>query len=333
MVDSDYGRLAELIGGRVVIVGHHNADPDVLGAAQGVKELVEALKPGSEAEILLPGDVSTLSRSIASSLGVDVSETQTLADPDTIIAVDTGALNQLGSYEQVLRGARARIIFIDHHIRDDEVAALADLYILEPGASSTSEIIFRIMRHHGVRPSPKASKALLSGMVFDSRHFSMGGAETFRTASELLEDVGDIGEVKNLMAGPMDASEKLARLKAGQRAELRVMGGWAVVFSQLGSYQASGARALVQLGGDLVAVGGEEKGEVRVSLRSTDGFSARTGINLGELAALLGGEFGGSGSGHPTAAGINCRGPLEEFRRRFFDVVGERLDGAQLQAL
>ncbi|OGD44211.1 hypothetical protein A3K69_07385 [Candidatus Bathyarchaeota archaeon RBG_16_57_9] len=332
-MERDYGRLAELIGERVIITGHHNADPDVLGAAQGVKELLETLKPGSKAEILLPDDVSTLSRSIASSLGIKISETASTTDPDTIIAVDTGALNQLGAYEPILRGADASIIFIDHHIRDDDVAALADLYILEPDASSTSEIVYRIMRHHGVKPSPRTSKALLSGMVFDSRHFSMGGAETFRAASELLEAVGDIGEVKNIMASPMDNSEKLARLKAGQRAELRVYGTWMIVFSQLGSYQASGARALVSLGGDLVAVGGEEKGEIRVSLRSSNDFSSLTCLNLGDLASRLGGEFGGSGSGHPTAAGINCKGSLDEFKIRFFEVVKKLVDSSQQQVL
>ena len=326
-MEHDYSRLAELVGRRVVIVGHHNADPDVLGAAQGVKELVEALKPGVEVEILLPDDVSSISRSIASSLDVEIVETTTIAEPDTIIVVDTGALSQLGAYEPTLRSSGAKVVFVDHHTRDDEAAALADLYILEPDASSTSEIVYRVMRHHDVRPSPKTSKALLAGMVFDSRHFSIGGAETFRAASELLEDIGDIGEVKDLMAGPMDASEKLARLKAGQRAELRTMDNWIIVFSQLGSYQASGARALVSMGADLVAVAGEEKGEIRVSLRSTNEFSVHTGLNLGELAALIGREFGGSGSGHPTAAGINCRGSLVEFRCRFFEVLGERLGG------
>lgn len=332
-MERDYGRLAELVGEKVLIIGHHNADPDALGAAQGVRELVEALRPGSKAEVLLPDDVSTLSRSIASGLGLNISETVQMADPDTIVVVDTGALNQLGDYEATLRGTEANIIFIDHHVHNDEIADLADLYILEPDASSTSEIVYRALRHNGVKPSRQTSKALLAGITYDTRHFSMGGAETFRAASELLESVGDISELKNLMASTLDFSEKLARLKAGQRAELRVYGAWAIVFSQLGSYQASGARALVSLGGDLAAVGGEEKGEIRVSLRSTNDFSRLTGLNLGDLASRLGAEFGGSGSGHPTAAGINCIGSLDEFKARFFEVVREKLEGSQQQVL
>jgi nanoRNase/pAp phosphatase (c-di-AMP/oligoRNAs hydrolase) len=329
-LERDYGRLAEFVGLRVVVLGHHNADPDVVGAAQGVKELVKMLRPGSEVEIVLPDDVSSLSRSVASSLGIMINETATVADPDTFIVVDTGSLNQLGAYEQVLRGTEASIVFIDHHIHDQATAELSDLYLLEPGASSTSEMVYRIMRHYGVRPSMLTAKALLSGIVFDSRHFSIGGAKTFRGAAELLDIVGDLGEVKDLLTSPMDYSEKVARLKAGQRAEVVSYGRWAVVFSHLGSYQSSGARALVSLGADLAAVGGEEKGQVRVSLRSTNEFSVLTGVHLGDLASQLGAEFGGSGSGHPTAAGVNCIGSLDAFRKRFFEVVKGKLEQQQV---
>jgi nanoRNase/pAp phosphatase (c-di-AMP/oligoRNAs hydrolase) len=329
-LERDYGRFAEFVGCRVVVLGHHNADPDVVGAAQGVKELVTVLKPGSTVEIILPDDVSLLSRSVASSLGIMINETATVADPDTFIVVDTGSLNQLGAYEQVLRGTEASIVFIDHHIHDQATADLSDLYLLEPGASSTSEIVYRIMRHHGVKPSMLTAKALLSGIVFDSRHFSIGGPETFRGAAELLDIVGDMGEVKDLLTSHMDYSEKVARLKVGQRAEVALYGRWAVVFSHLGSYQSSGARALVSLGADLAAVGGEEKGEVRVSMRSTNEFSVLTGVHLGDLASQLGAEFGGSGSGHPTAAGVNCSGSLDAFRKRFFEVVKGKLSQQQV---
>lgn len=329
-MERDYGKLAEFVGRRVVVLGHHNADPDVVGAAQGVKELVTVLRPGSEVEMVLPDDVSSLSRSVASSLGIEISEAATVTNPDTFIVVDTGSLNQLGAYEQVLRGTEARIVFIDHHIHDQATAELSGLYLLEPGASSTSEIVYRIMKHYGVRPGMLTAKALLSGMAFDSRHFSIGGAETFRGAAELLDIVGDMGEVKDLLTSPMAYSEKVARLKAGQRAEVASYGRWTVVFSHLGSYQSSGARALVSLGADLAAVGGEEKGEIRVSLRSTNKFSVLTGVNLGDLASQLGAEFGGSGSGHPTAAGVNCVGSLDSFRKRFFEVVKGKLEQQQV---
>jgi nanoRNase/pAp phosphatase (c-di-AMP/oligoRNAs hydrolase) len=162
-------------------------------------------------------------------------------------------------------------------------------------------------------------------MTFDSRHFSIGGASLFRAASELLEVVGDVAGVKERLVQPMSYSEKVARLRAGQRSEILSVGEWVTAFSVLGSFQSSGARALVALGADVAAVAGEDKGELRVSLRSSNELFSRTGLHLGELAARLGAEFDGSGSGHPTAAGVNCKGSLDSFRARFFELVREAI--------
>ena len=323
-MNQGYGGFMDCVGGRIVILGHHNADPDVIGAAQGVRELVTTLRPESQVQVFLPDDVSHLSRSLAASLGVVIDEEVILEDPDTFIVVDTGSLSQLGPYEKVVREAGGKVVLIDHHLQGPEHED-ACLSIVEPEASSASEIVYRIMRHHGVKPSHVTASALLSGMTFDSRHFSIGGASLFRAASELLEVVGDVAGVKERLVQPMSYSEKVARLRAGQRSEILSVGEWVTAFSVLGSFQSSGARALVALGADVAAVAGEDKGELRVSLRSSNELFSRTGLHLGELAARLGAEFDGSGSGHPTAAGVNCKGSLDSFRARFFELVREAI--------
>lgn len=308
-----------------MILGHHNADPDVIGAAQGLRELVRTLRPGTEVRVFLPDDVSSLSKSLAGSLGVEIDEKITLSDPDTYIVVDTGNLSQLGSYEKVIRETKARVIFIDHHTQVPELQDVC-FSIIEPGASSTSEIVYRVMKHCGVTPSYVTASALLSGMAFDSRYFSLGGSELFRAASELLEIVGDIADIKGRLVQPMSYSEKVARLKAGQRTEIISVGEWVVAFSVLGSFQSSGARALVALGADIAAVAGEDKGELRVSIRSTNELFKQTRLHLGDLGARLGAEFNGSGSGHPTAAGVNCSGSLDALKGRFLELVKEAIN-------
>ncbi|MFH2112624.1 MAG: DHH family phosphoesterase [Candidatus Bathyarchaeota archaeon] len=323
-LNQGYGRLMDCIGARVVILGHHNADPDVIGAAQGIRELVTTLRPESSVQVFLPDDVSSLSKSLAASLGVEIEEKVTLSDPDTFIVVDTGSLSQLGPYEKVIKETRGKVVFIDHHLQRPELREVC-LSILEPEASSTSEIVYWILRHHDIKPSHVTASALLSGMAFDSKHFSIGGPSLFRAASELLEIVGDVAHVKERLVQPMSYSEKVARLKASQRAEIVSIGEWVAAFSVLGSFQSSGARAMVSLGADVAAVVGEDKGELRVSLRSTNELRNRTGFHLGDLAAQLGAEFDGSGSGHPTAAGVNCRGSLDSFRVRFFELVTEAI--------
>ncbi|MCW4048183.1 MAG: DHH family phosphoesterase [Candidatus Bathyarchaeota archaeon] len=317
----EFDNFRDQIGKRVVILGHHNADPDVIGAAQGVKELVYHLNENADVEIVLPNDVSSLSVNMSSMLEISIHENSSIVEPDTIIIVDTGGLNQLGEWAKVIEDSKAKIVFIDHHLPDSEVARVSSLYIVESGATSASEIVYRLMKHHEFTPSVNAAKALLSGIAFDTRHFSMGGAETFRLIAELLDQTGDISEIKDLLRLPSSVSERIARLKAGQRLEFISSDDWVIVFSRLGSFQSSGARALIGLGADIVLVAGEEKGVIRASIRSTNRFYKETQIHLGELASSLGSFFDGSGSGHPTAAGVNAKGSIDDFLEKATELI------------
>jgi phosphoesterase RecJ-like protein len=321
---SEMDRFRDVIDGKVIVLCHHNADPDALGAAQGVKELVKALT-GSEPIIVIPDDASILSRNIASTLGIELYETSAQA-ADTYIVVDTGSLNQLGGWETPLKETDARIVFIDHHLLDSEMYELSTLYLVDPDASSASEIVYRMCVHYDVTPTETTSAALLAGIAYDTKHFSIGGPETFRIISSLLEEVGDVSRIKELLSTSFKQSEKIARLRAGQRAEIEIVGDWVLVFSHLGSFQSSGARALLSMGADVAVVVGEDKGMLRASFRSKNQFHLLTGIHLGEMVGILASRFNGSGSGHPTAAGFNGEGSKEDFvkyvKKLFIDELG-----------
>ena len=294
----------EYIGKSVVVLGHHNADPDAMGSAQGVKELVEQLKPDTIVEIVMPDDISKLSTKLIQELGLDIHEDSSI-DFDTIVVVDAGGLNQLGDWATIIQEKKQVVVLIDHHILDEQLASQVDLLIHNEEASSTCELVYRLYVKTGITPSVKTSSALLAGIAFDTRFFSLGKSDTFRAVSDLLQNIGDVSEIREIMQSDTDASEKIARLKAGQRAQIHQVKEWIIAFSELSSYQASGARALIQLGADLAIVIGEEKKETRASLRSTQSFHNVTHIHLGELISEFSAENGGMGSGHPTAAGYN----------------------------
>ena len=102
---------------------------------------------------------------------------------------------------------------------------------------------------------------------------------------------------------------------------------WIIVISKLGSFQSSGARALLSLGADVAVVSGKNKDVTRSSLRSTNNFFTKTGIHLGELVSLVSIDLDGNGSGHPTAAGFNGFCEVQEFN----DLVLQRLKNAILE--
>jgi nanoRNase/pAp phosphatase (c-di-AMP/oligoRNAs hydrolase) len=321
----EFKEFSTYVGDRIIILGHINADLDVLGSAQGVKELTQSINRNAKAEILLPSDISTLTLHVASYLDIKLIE-ETHTCPDTVIVVDTGGINQLGAWWQNLNKSGLNIIFIDHHLPNSEINQESSLYILDSDATSTSEIVYQLLKYHKVKPSKVTAEALLAGITYDTRHFSMGGSKTFRTVSELLEVTGDVSDIKALLSLPMSTSEKIARLKVCKRSEIIRTDEWIIVISRLSSFQSSGARALISLGADLAVVVGKVKGEIRASMRSTSGFYRSTLLHLGDLSSILGKLFNGSGSGHATAAGLNAVGGVDLFILETQRIIIEELE-------
>ena len=314
----------DLLGNNIVVLGHHNADPDAIGAAVGVKELVEKLSPSSDVTCIMPADVSALSERIIDMLGFEIREEY--YDPfDTLIVVDTGSLNQLGDWEEKVRGSGFNLLVIDHHNRNPDYDELSDFYLIDDEAGSTSEQVHRLFKEYDLTPSITSAKALLAGITFDSKFFSIGSSQTYKAVSELLEITGDISSTRELFKSTYQLSEKIARIKAAQRTETHQLNGWIIAVSRLGSYQSSGARALISLGADVAVVTGENKGDLRSSLRSTQRFNDETSIHLGELIGEASESLDGQGSGHPTAAGYNGTGDIDEFHSKLVELIKKSL--------
>jgi len=320
---STMGTFIDLIGSEVVILSHHNADPDAIGAAAGTKELVERLSPSSKVSCIMPADISTLSARIIKMIGLEIREKYT-GSHDTLIVVDTGSLNQLGEWEEKVRQSE-NLLIIDHHSRNPEYEELSNFYLIDEGASSASELVHRLFKEYDLTPSINVAKALLAGITFDSKFFSIGSAQTYRAVSELLEVTENMSSTRELFNSNYGLPEKIARIKAVQRTKTYQTGGWILAYSQLGSYQASGARGLLSLGADVAVVTGENRGTIRSSLRSTQRFYEQTSIHLGELIKEVSVLLDGQGSGHPTAAGFNGNCDVESYHRIIISELTELL--------
>jgi nanoRNase/pAp phosphatase (c-di-AMP/oligoRNAs hydrolase) len=106
-------------------------------------------------------------------------------------------------------------------------------------------------------------------------------------------------------------------MKACRRAKLLKIGDWIIALSHVSAYQASAARALIDLGAHMAAVAGQRNDNIEISMRCTRDFNAGTGIHLGrDIAKPLGGLLQGMGGGHATAAGVNGMGDVETGLKR-----------------
>jgi len=259
-------------------------------------------------------------------IGIDVVEEVDIDEYKTVFILDTATIEQLEEFREVVKSSKIPKIIVDHHTPHPFTLALAKLSFIDEYVSSTCEIVYKLWEACGYKPQFSVARVLLIGIAFDTRRFILGDAGTFKAVSDLLDIAGPIEVVINSLNTPFSCSEIIARIKAAQRMKFHQFNNWIVVSSHISSFQSSSARALIGLGADVAFIVGEESGLIRASLRSTERFHADTSIHLGrDLALSLGEEFGGAGSGHPTAAGINSAGDPNNFLSRALEMLKEKI--------
>jgi phosphoesterase RecJ-like protein len=310
----------------VLLLCHHNADPDAVCSAYAFQSLLSKCKPDIVAEIGTGQGISRLSKHILKHIPVTVNSQPDVEKADAIVLLDTNTLQQLGHLAERVASTQAPIIVIDHHAAHPQTEQIAKLCITNEDASSTCEMVYNFYKQLNLKPGLNEAKALFLGITFDTRHFVLANSSTFKTISE-LSDIGvNPQEELSSLALPMDFSERVARIKACRRAKLMKIGNWIIALSHVSAYQASAARALVDLGAHMAAVSGQKNEKVEISLRCTRDFNQVTGIHLGrDIAKPLGEYLQGMGGGHATAAGVNGVGYVEKGLKLCLRLVNEKL--------
>lgn len=229
------------------------------------------------------------------------------ADYDLYVAVDVGDDELLESWRSKMESSGAVKVLVDHHPYKDR--KMYKWAIVDEGATSAAEVVFRIYRDIRLKPDRRTAQALLEGIMFDSGHFALAGNETMRVVVELLDRGADIEEARRSLRTEPDYGEVIAKLKGAQRLKIYRLGGWVVATTEIGSFQAQVARSLISLGADVSIAGGESDGEVRVSMRANGRFHDGAKVELGrEVAEHVAGLLCGHGGGHSTAASFTCGG-------------------------
>lgn len=314
-----------MLHGRVSIICHHNADPDAVGAAYGIQRLIGVLDPDASTEVLYPDTASQLSERMIERFSIDASKTSRLVGAETVVVVDTGSLIQLETLITHVRDAKTRVV-IDHHGKDPDIERLATLYVSDEDAVATCEIVFNVWASLGLEPPPDVAEALLVGIVFDSKHLGIGTPKMFRVVARLIELGASLNRAREMLQNAMDQSERIARLKSAQRAKVYRVDGWIVATANLGSFQASAARGMMNLGADVAIMAGNDKKTLKASIRSSDDFHKMTGLHVGDdISKPLARLFAGEGGGHPTAAGVNGIGDADEFLEKAVKYLGEKI--------
>ena len=222
------GSLSELIGqsSTVYIMGHRMADLDALGSAVGLLCLCRVR--GRPARIVIDLQKNACQSLIAELNAAQGYENLFISGQDALVEADNRSLLivvDTNRPEQVeckpLLEAISRVAVIDHHRRAADYIEQPVLNLHEPYASSASELVTELLQYAVNQRDlrPLEAQALLSGIVLDTKNFSVRtGSRTFEAAAYLRKAGADPVEVKKLFQTDLD--DTLTRYRVVQVARL-----------------------------------------------------------------------------------------------------------------
>ena len=318
--------LAELIkdSSGVLVMGHRFSDMDSIGASVALCSI--ARQYGKPYAIV--ADVNrTAAKPLIDRLRavpeyreafISPQEAMLSADANTLLAVvDTNRPEQVE--DTGLLQSCNRVAVIDHHRRAATYIDSADLSFIEPYASSVCELMAEIMEVIMDEPSLLRieAEAMLSGIVLDTKSFTMRtGERTFDAAAFLRRAGADTAEVRKLLQSGIEQS--VSKYKIMQNA--KIYRGVAVAVPDAPQDRIVAAQAA----DELLNVSGVNASVVMYP--GTDGSVSASARAIGDVNVQLIMEKLGGGGNRNAAAVQMPNTLLNTAVRRLYAAIDEYID-------
>jgi len=309
-------------GQRIVVVAHVNPDADAIGSVLGLALGLRAL--GKDVTAALSDVVPEYARFLR---GADSIGTQLPSEPlDLIICTDSASIERIGDLytANTHRFVATTIVNIDHH-RTNPLYGRVNY--VDAAASSTSELIVRLLCELGVSIGPEAADALLFGVVGDTGSFRNGATTpgSLVAAAQLVEQGADIQRI----AFQLFESKRFVAAHIWGRvvsaAELDSVRG--IVFAYLSQQMLRECGATVdETEGIAEYLRGVQEAEVVMLLKETEdgamrvSMRSRPSVDVSAIASAL------DGGGHRQAAGCTIPGPYSRARATLVEAFDHELE-------
>ena len=306
----------------ILIFPHVLPDGDTLGSAIGMYHLIKDFN--KTGYIVLDDDIpSNLLFLFEENKDIIISLKEAKKMKyELVIIVDTGETKLIGDRISLLSSS-IPTINIDHHITNQN---FADLNIVEPEASSTGELIYKILDYFKLELDAFAAQGLYAAIVTDTGNFRYSNTRpyTFEVCKSLVEKGFDFNRL-NVEIFQNKSFEKLWLLnKIFDTLSLHFEGKCAVVkLSEalknqlaLKEYDTDGVVEYVRdiKGVEVVVfIKYMDQNEYKISMRSKNDF------DVSEVAVALG------GGGHKKAAGFKSLMSELEIESAILKMIGESL--------
>ncbi|HEY7534698.1 MAG TPA: bifunctional oligoribonuclease/PAP phosphatase NrnA [Thermodesulfobacteriota bacterium] len=315
------------VGKRFLITSHENPDGDAIGSMLALGLALEHL--GKEIVYYNNDGVPLLLRFLPYAEKVISSLDDIDGDFSATFIVDCTDASRVGEkfVDFKKRGRCGVAIIIDHHKTSKPSA---DLYILNPKASSTGMIIYSLLKTLSLQITPEIGKNLYTSILVDTGSFRYSNTipEAFEIAGELVE----LGVKPWEISQALYESEPLGKIKllgyVLPTLEITDDGHIASVVVKNDMFKATGTskedtEGFVNfprsINGVEVAVLFREEEPSEDVLRWKISLRSKGRVNV----AQIGEKFGGGG--HERAAGCLIYGTLPEVKQMVFGAIKEEL--------
>jgi phosphoesterase RecJ-like protein len=281
---------------------HINPDGDAIGSELSFYLFLKQL--GKSVRIFNTDVVPVNYRFLPSWDSIEEAHSVGTYRPEVLVVLDASALERIGKKLSKTLLPIHMLVNIDHHATAE---AFGDINLINPSVSSTSEIVYTLIKHHQTPISKACALCLYTGLMFDTGCFrySNATAETHRIAAELIE-IGEFApdEVYRYVYEHVSVSKIRLLGEILRTLQVTKDGKIASVYATQTMFQKTGTttEAVEGVVNQIQAIAGVEvalcvcelpDGSTKVSLRS------QGEVDVSELAL----EF--EGGGHSRAAG--CR--------------------------
>ena len=177
---------------RIVVTAHVNPDGDCIGAGLALFSALNNLNSKLEKEerkvirFILQDTAPKNTSFLEHFLLIEKYENiNTKYDFDLMFIVDCGDFDRIGQVKNLVKDG-IKIINIDHHESNNNYG---DISYVDKKISSTSELIFNILKELNLEINIGMGEAIYTGILNDTGNFSYTNVskDTFRVASELRE--------------------------------------------------------------------------------------------------------------------------------------------------
>ena len=299
----------------IFIMGHTREDYDAFGAAVGVALMARNLNKPTH--IVLSGWLDSVEKIIElldkdenyKDLFVSANEvTLSTALEPLLVVVDT-FIPQLVAAPPLLDKIK-KVVVIDHHRRSENTIKNPAITYLEPGSSSTCEMVTELLMYFDdkLRIGKLAATAIYSGIVVDTKNFAIQtGARTFEAAAYLRRSGADPVAVNYLFKSDYETTVSLAKTKAQSEY---FEGG--LVVSHIDKVIPNVQAIAGQAADSLLRVEGVRMTIILFKMKNdTVGISARSAGDLNVQVIME--KFGGGG--HQNVAGAQVKNvPILELK-------------------